>query len=88
MCRISLRPDWNQRQVREDSNLQFRPGPYNRPPDRHDGVQHQELPAGRRSAGRDELLATGVLQPGDAHGTAWRKQPGGLMSSGSGGHGF
>ncbi len=73
-------PDWHQRQIREDSNLQLCPGPYNWPPNRHDGARHQELPAGRGSAGWDELLAAGVLQPGDAHGTAGGKQPGGLMS--------
>lgn len=72
--------DWHQRQIREDSNLQLLPGPHNGPPHRHDCARHQELPAGRGPAGRDELLAAGVLQPGDAHGTARRKQPGGLMS--------
>ena len=73
-------PDWHERQIREDSNVPLPPGPYNGPPYRADGARHEELPAGGGPAGRDELLAAGVFQPGDAGGTAGRKQPAGLMS--------
>lgn len=73
-------PDRHQRQIREDSNLQLFPGPNNGPPHRHDGARCKELPAGRGPAGRDELLAAGVLRPGDTRRAAGGQQPGGLLS--------
>lgn len=77
---LSPPPDWHQRQIGEDPDIQLRPGSYNRPSDWNHGPRRQELSAGRGSAGWDELLAAGVLQPGNAHGTAGRIRPGGFMS--------
>lgn len=67
---LSAIPDWHQRQIREDSNLQLCPGPYNRAPYWHDGARRQEFPTGRGSAGGGELFPAGILQPGDPSGAA------------------